>query len=197
MVFYAIALAPAGNIVRDIRSIIVSSSPGTKLHICHGLPIALYLGFYSGHTTAETQRQFVQSTPELFSSMPKALAFTRLDVCEKDVFAVSESPLGELKVKADRIAQAMNLKILEKPPIMPGIGFFIGHAVTSVQMKSFSFRHMDSILVACRIDSPEKISIQWKILSRVRRLLGPRHFAPRRGDSEFHDIVAKRDAPGH
>jgi hypothetical protein len=197
MVFYAIALAPAGNLVRDIRKIICSSNSSAKLNIFHGLPIALYLGFYRGHATPNTQMQFERLLPELFSTLQDPLMFSRLDSSNGDLFVASESSLDYLKEKADEIAGNMELEILKKPPFEPGIGFFIGHDVTCAPIKAFSFRHMDAILVACRIGSLEGTSMEWKILSKVRRLVGPGLPQPHRDKDEFHDIVTARDTPGH
>ena len=173
MVFFAVALAPGGNVAAALRALarkIGSGDPSLEA----GLPVGLYLGFFQGATEENLAKSFKSGAPALFGSIPPLIHLETLVKAEAGWSLVAREDLCQAAEAAVALAGSLGLEPLLNPPLKPGSGYFVGKHVTTTEAEAFSFRHLDALLIRLETSSGRSEALVWTIVSRVRRLVGPR-----------------------
>ena len=172
MVFFAVALAPGGNVAASLRSWARRAGSG-EAFLEQGLPPGLYLGHFGGSGAKDIAKAFRSLSPRLLDSLPPSIHLDRLVREEEGWYLASREDLGPAANAARTIAALLGLEPLEEPPLWAGPGFFAGKNVTMQEPERFSFRHLDALLVRIEVPDGNPESLAWTVICRVRRLVGP------------------------
>jgi len=181
MSFFAIALMPEGNVRRIIRETIRALPGHDMFDLRAGLPEALYLGFYEKVGKKTIVHDFLREAALLFAHLPATLTFSGIVRRGGDYFIAPGESLDPCVKDAESLAAKLGLSPREPPFFFPGAGFFCGADVTSVEAGTFSFRHLDAVLLKVRTHQPlsrdaspdGSEALSWTLLARIPRRTGP------------------------
>lgn len=177
MEFFAVAIEPPGNVVRDIRRAFFASLGSASPSLGMGMPTAVYLSFHRRAPGAAVSRNklrqaFLKWAKELIPLVPGEFFFRP---AQGKPALLPEHP-GSLTPLLKAAAKAEDLGLEALP-----IGFFLSlgeiflpSPVTSAGTDGFSFRRADLILLRCLSDSDLASSLSWEIIARIKRPLGLR-----------------------
>jgi hypothetical protein len=171
VVFFAVALAPGGNVAASLRSWARKSGAGFPC-LEQGLPVAIYLGYFTGGGENRLAETFEALSPSLLGSLPPSIHLDHLVQESSGCFLAAREDLGPAIAKAGSLAVELGLEPLRESPLSSGPGYFAGKLVTTAEAESFSFRHLDALLVRVELSDGPSGALVWTIVRRVRRLVG-------------------------
>jgi hypothetical protein len=171
--FFALALAPGGNVAASLRSWARRVGDGTRC-LEEGLPAGIYLGYYRGKASDTMAKAFKEDAASLFAALPSALHLDHLIEGPGGWYLAAGEDLGPATEAATVLARKLGLEPLSDPPLNAGAGYFAGKHVTTTDAESFSFRHLDALLLRVELSSGPPCALAWTMVCRARRLVGPR-----------------------
>lgn len=171
MVFFAMALAPGGNVAASLRSWARLAGGGEPC-LEQGLPAGIYLGYFRNRKAKNLDRLFRSLAPRLMASLPPSIHLDRLIREPAGWFLAARENLEPAVEAAFALAAEAGLEPLPSPPLRAGPGYFVGNHVTTAEAKSFSFRHLDALLVRVEVSEEPSGALVWTMAARVRRLVG-------------------------
>jgi len=171
VVFFAVALAPGGNVAASLRDWARRAGDGTRC-LEEGLPAGIYLGYFQGKSGKDIAEAFQTGARSLFAALPPTLHLDRLAEGTCGFFLAAREDLGPAREAARALARGLNLEPLSDPPLCAEAGYFAGKHVTATAAESFSFRHLDALLLRVELSSEPERALAWTMLGRARRLVG-------------------------
>lgn len=176
MRFFAIVLVPGGNILAQVAAIKKNCSPILGSPEGLALPEGIYLGFFEFPAPALRKkflRRFDLEAQGLFSGLPERLRFGSVRYMGKSAYLTPFGGLsGDPAENARSIGAKTGLVEYADPPILPGIGFFMGNDVTPGPVDAFSFSNMEALLLELHSPNARWDNAAWRVLRRQARRRG-------------------------